>query len=175
MFVAFVAMCVTANAQKWAYESNYTEGIACVKDANGKWGHINEQGKLVGQMWRNVKYFQDGLAPKVVIPCQYYSVDWFGEGLAAVSKSVDNWLKYGFIDKTGKEVIPFKYRTAYSFSEGLAPVSEDDKTFGYIDKSEKVVIPFKFKKAYPFEHGKARVQDENGNWRKIDKTGKFIE
>jgi hypothetical protein len=161
-----------------------------VKDANGKWVHINEQGKLVGQMWRNVKYFQDGLAPvetqdekwgfvdktgKVVIPCQYYSVDWFAEGLAAVSKSVDNWLKYGFIDKTGKEVIPFKYRTAYSFSEGLAPVSEDDKTFGYIDKSEKVVIPFKFKKAYPFEHGKARVQDENGNWRKIDKTGKFIE
>ena len=39
MFVAFAAMCVTANAQKWAYESNYTEGIACVKDANGKWGH----------------------------------------------------------------------------------------------------------------------------------------
>ena len=156
MFVAFAAMCVTANAQqKWAYESNYTEGIACVKDANGKWGHINEQGKLVGQMWRNVKYFR--------------------EGLAAVSKTVDNWLKYGFIDKTGKEVIPFKYRTAYSFSEGLAPVSEDDKTFGYIDKSEKVVIPFKFKKAYPFENGKARVQDENGNWRKIDKTGKFID
>ena len=49
MFVAFAAMCVTANAQKWAYESNYTEGIACVKDANGKWGHINEQGN-----WRKI-------------------------------------------------------------------------------------------------------------------------
>ena len=79
MFVAFVAMCVTANAQKWAYESNYTEGIACVKDANGKWGHINEQGKLVGQMWRNVKYFQDGLAP--------------------VETQDEKW---GFVDKTGK-------------------------------------------------------------------------
>ena len=154
--VAMFAMATEADAQKkWAVQCDYVEGLACVKDANGKWGHINEQGKLVGKMWRSVCYFQDGLAPvetddekwgyvdktgKVVIPNQYYSAGWFSEGLAVVSKSIDYWLKYGYIDKT-----------------------------------EKVVIPFKFKKAYPFEHGKARVQDEDGNWRKIDKTGKFID
>ena len=164
--VAMFALATAANAQKkWAVQCDFVEGLACVKDANGKWGHINEQGKLVGKMWRSVCYFQEGLAPvetddekwgyvdktgKVVIPNQYYSAGWFSEGVAVVSKSIDYWLKYGYIDKTGKEVISLKYRSAGSFSEGLAPVSEDDKTFGYIDKSEKFVIPFKFKKSYPF-------------------------
>lgn len=154
--VAVFAFSTVAMAQtKWAYQSNYSEGMACVKNDQGKWGHVDEQGNQVGQMWRNVKYFQDGLAPvetqdekwgfvdktgKLVIPCQYFNVHWFSEGLAAVSISADYRIKYGYIDKTGK-----------------------------------VVIPFQFEEAYSFENGVAKVQDENRVWRKIDKTGKFIE
>ena len=65
VLVAVFAISTAASAQtrKWAYQSDYEEGMACVKDDQGKWGHIDEQGKLVGQMWRNVKYFQEGLAP----------------------------------------------------------------------------------------------------------------
>ena len=116
MFVAFAAMCVTANAQKWAYESNYTEGIACVKDANGKWGHINEQGKLVGQMWRNVKYFQDGLAP--------------------VETQDEKW---GFVDKSEKVVIPFKFKKAYPFEHGKARVQDEHGNWRKIDKTGKFI------------------------------------
>ena len=154
--VALFAVNTVADAQKkWAYQTDFTEGMACVKDDKGKWGHIDEQGKLVGQMWRSVKYFKDGLAPvenddekwgfvdktgKLVIPCQYFDADWFSEGLSSVSISADYKIRYGYIDKTGK-----------------------------------VVIPLKFVEAYTFENGKAKVQDEDRNWRVIDKTGKFIE
>ena len=62
--VAMFAFSTVADAQqKWAYQSDFDEGMACVKDDQGNWGFIDEQGNLVGQMWRNVKYFQEGLGP----------------------------------------------------------------------------------------------------------------
>ena len=160
MMMALAAMTMAVSAQqKWAYQSDYDEGRACVKDANGKWGHIDEQGKLVGQMWRNVKYFQEGLAPvenqdefwgfvdktgKVVIPCIYFNVGWFSEGLSAVALSEDYSIKYGYIDKTGKVVIPLQWEEAYSFKNGKA---------------------------------KVQVKQDDGQrvWKIIDKTGKYVE
>lgn len=159
MLMAMMALTMTVSAQQWAYQSNFNEGRACVKDANGKWGHINEEGQLIGQMWRSVKYFQDGLAPvmnqdelwgfvdktgKVVIPCQYFDAAWFSEGLSAVSVSADYSIKYGYIDKTGKTVIPLQWENAYSFENGKA---------------------------------KVQVKQDDGQrvWKVIDKTGKYIE
>ncbi|WP_222708662.1 WG repeat-containing protein [Paenibacillus sp. N3.4] len=46
---------------------------------------------------------------------QYDNADSFSEGLAWVSKD----LKYGFIDKTGKEVIAPQYDNAAPFSEAF--------------------------------------------------------
>lgn len=121
MMMALAAMTMAVSAQqKWAYQSDYDEGRACVKDANGKWGHIDEQGKLVGQMWRNVNYFQEGLAP--------------------VKNQDELW---GFVDKTGKVVIPLQWEEAYSFKNGKAKVQvkQDDgqRVWKKIDKTGKYV------------------------------------
>jgi len=115
--VAMFAMATAADAQKkWAVQCDYVEGLACVKDANGKWGHINEQGKLVGKMWRSVCYFQDGLAP--------------------VSEDDKT---FGYIDKTEKVVIPFKFKKAYPFEHGKARVQDEDGNWRKIDKTGKFI------------------------------------
>ena len=124
-FIAMFAFSIAADAQEWAYQGDYSEGLACVKDKNGKWGFIDEQGKLVGQMWRSVKYFQ--------------------EGLGAVETEDEYW---GYVDKTGKLVIPCKYRAAAWFNEGLSAVTEDYNSYGYIDKEGNVAIPFKYRTAF---------------------------
>ena len=118
VLVAVFAISTAASAQtkKWAYQSDYEEGMACVKDDQGKWGHIDEQGKLVGQMWRNVKYFQEGLAP--------------------VENEDELW---GFVDKTGKVVIPFNFKNAYSFEKGNAKVQDADRQWRKIDKTGKYI------------------------------------
>ena len=120
-----------------------------------KWnGHgFDEQpaAKSVGQKWRSMKDFKEGLAP--------------------VMNDEEFW---GFVDETGKLVIPCRYRQVGSFSEGLAYVSEDYQFYGYIDKTGRLVIPMDFKEAGNFENGKADVTTENNKAAVIDKTGKII-
>ena len=120
-----------------------------------KWnGHgFDEQpaAKSVGQKWRSMKDFKEGLAP--------------------VMNDEEFW---GFVDDTGKLVIPCRYRQVGSFSEGLAYVSDDYQFYGYIDKTGRLVIPMDFKEAGNFENGKADVTTENNKAAVIDKTGKII-
>ena len=123
-----------------------------------KWnGHgFDEQpaaksGQAVGQKWRSMKDFKEGLAP--------------------VMNDEEFW---GFVDETGKLVIPCRYRQVGSFSEGLAYVSDDYQFYGYIDKTGRLVIPMDFKEAGNFENGKADVTTENNKAAVIDKTGKII-
>jgi hypothetical protein len=69
---------------------------------------------------------------KPISDAEYYSVDRFSEGLAAVTRSLNG--KYGYIDPTGKQVIPSKYDLAAPFSNGLALVVYK-KQEGYISAS----------------------------------------
>jgi len=34
-FIAMFAFSIAADAQEWAYQGDYSEGLACVKDKNG--------------------------------------------------------------------------------------------------------------------------------------------
>jgi len=138
---------------EWKEVGDYHEGLAWVKDANGKWGFIDKTGRLV-------------------IPCQWVEAERFSEGLAVVRDFNDKW---GFIDKTGRLVIPCKWKGAGNFSEGLAAVEDANDKWGYIDKTGKVIIPCQWKDAWYFSEGLAKVWDANGNWFKIDKTGKVVE
>ena len=36
---AMFAFNLVAHAQKWAYQADFNEGRACVKDKSGKWGY----------------------------------------------------------------------------------------------------------------------------------------
>jgi serine/threonine protein kinase len=88
----------------------------------------------------------------------------------------DNALKFGFIDRTGKEVIPFKYDASHSFGrEGLASVELNNK-WGFIDNTGNEVIPLKYDYAYNFSKlglGLASVK-LNDKWGFIDKNGKVV-
>ena len=101
-------------------KSNYSQGLAGIqsKMTNGKFGFINENGKIV-------------------IECEYDYYNDFSEGLSAVR--VGSKGKYGFIDKNGNNVIDYKYDSVSYFSEGLVAVKINGKA-GYINKEGKVII-----------------------------------
>lgn len=140
---------------------------------DGKWGYINESGK-------------------VVIKSQFDDAKPFYEGLARVK--VEG--KWGFIDPTGKfaispqfEISPYGVGANGSnldFHEGMAAVSlKQGEKWGYIDRSGRIVIPPKYDSAHQFSEGLASVGNNysetvgnasavylGGAARYIDKSGR---
>ena len=86
--------------KKWKEVREYNEGLAGVKDADGKWGFIDKTGKLV-------------------IPCLWKKALFFSEGLVGVQDDNEKW---GFIDKTGKVVLPFEWSNVQWFKNGRVRV-----------------------------------------------------
>lgn len=109
-----------------------------------QWGYINRQGEIV-------------------IPVEYYTVEPFSEGLAAVSKQQEmadgkEERIDGVIDKAGNVVVPFgKYKWIKSFSEGRAVVVDSNSPYightGAIDKTGQVVVPCKYSSLEGFHEG----------------------
>jgi hypothetical protein len=81
---------------------------ASLHGAGGKFGYIDESGK-------------------VVIPPQFDLVTSFSEGMALVGMGEPEKAKWGYIDKTGKIVVPLALEAAGPFKEGLAPVLMEKK------------------------------------------------
>ena len=128
--------------------------------------------------------FKDKNSGEIVIPCGFYQVWNFSEHIEGLAKVVKNTtpnavqasLKYGFIDKTGKEVIPLKYDEIYQFSEfltDLAMVRVNGK-YGFINKTGNEVIPAKYSNSkFIFSEGLAVVMVGN-LYGYIDKSGKEV-
>lgn len=93
----------------------FCDGIASVKNLNGKWGGIDKQGKTV-------------------IPFEYDALGTFLEGLAFACKDG----KYGVIDTQNNVVVPFEYTRITSYSDGLAVAVKDGRAF-CIDRYGKEV------------------------------------
>ena len=101
LFLSLVCAAFTLAAgaqQKWAYQADFNEGRACVKDASGKWGYIDESGKVIS-------------------PCKWRSNYYYQEGMGRV---INDDEKYGYLDLDGNEVIPCQFEFGGFFSEGLA-------------------------------------------------------
>lgn len=96
---------------QYDYAINFSEGLACVKNATNKYGYIN-------------------IKNEVIIPFEFSYATPFREGLASVSNQSG---KYGYIGKDGKIVIPYKYSSAGYFFNGKANVNIDGNKFIYID------------------------------------------
>lgn len=117
---------------KWVIENlkieesgySYSKGVCSVK-SNGKWGYINEKGKII-------------------IPTIYERAYYFNEmGIAPVVKNN----KIGFIDLKGKEITQFvyDYKDAFLFAwvynnENYQGVFKS-KNAGLINKTGKEIIP----------------------------------
>ncbi|MBR6728809.1 MAG: WG repeat-containing protein [Clostridia bacterium] len=129
--------------------SGFSEGLACVRNSEGKWGYIAPNGT-------------------VAIPFIYDEANSFSDSLALIKKEG----LYGYIDKDNNPAIPCQYQEAYPFSEKLACVAKDG-LYGYIDIKGEVVIPCNYSLAFDFAEGAAVIQTETG-YGLIDSTGSFL-
>lgn len=137
----------------------FNQGLAPIKDWDGKWGFINKSGNMV-------------------IPHNYYdfyvrglntTYQVFNDGIASVKNTNYVW---GGIDKTGKTVIPFEYEVLRAFNEGLAVAQKNGK-FGVIDTNNNVVVPFEYDELSGYGSGRC-VAIKNGRAFCIDRYGNEI-
>lgn len=136
--------------RRYKYTGEFHEGLAVVKNNEGKYGFINKKGIEV-------------------IPCQYLDAEDFSEGLAAVRNNDELW---GYINEQGEEVIPCQFRGADIFSEGLAVVENENSDYIYIDKNGLQAIDFKYTYASPFHEGYAIVKHKGSIlYNYLDKKG----
>lgn len=165
----------------------FSEGLAAVRDSQGRYGYIDHTGHYVIEPQFTEAYpFSEGLAQvgtanhlmgfidktgAFVIPARsgYFSPHSnFSEGLACVES---NGL-WGYINRRGTMVIPAKFKSPSSFSDGLAVVDTGRK-YGYINKSGAFAIPPKYNFAWGFSEGIARVE-LRGQMAFIDRHGSVL-
>ena len=148
----------------------FSNGLAAVKK-NGKWGYINNMGKMT-------------------VPPIYIEVRDFHEGKAAV-KTDKGW---GYINLDNKMIIPDKFYDARDFSEGVAAVKSSIKTdkinddgyegeyyghyndlesWRYIKEDGTLAFEGFFRDVSTFHDGVACVFNEK-NWYYINKKGSIV-
>lgn len=156
---------------QWKDAEEFTEGLAAVKNENGKWGFIKKSGVEV-------------------IPCKWFFAIPFKGGMARV---INDSIKYGFIDKSGKEIIPCEWKFAEDFFKGTTLVEDYSGNRFVIDKSGNVIEEYKrvnssedlgaddksdnnsdakeWYDIYSYKEGLARVVDFNDKYGFIDEKG----
>ena len=131
---------------------------------NLKWGYIDERGRVLVELRYAVLHnFSENLAAVAVLDTKNPERPYLGRVLDRRN------LKWGYVDKSGREVIPLQFLGAGDFSEGLAPVNVvnigdvkesgcgPSPTYGYIDKTGAFIIRPQFAGAASFQNGRARV------------------
>ena len=165
-----------------------SEGMIAVK-LNGKWGYINETGKLIIPfVYDEAGYFSDGLAAVAigiawglidkagndVIPIQYDYISLYAtNGLYFAARNDEDFI----IDKTGRELIrKINYGEDLDlfpkFHEGMASVQYNDQ-YGFLNDKGDEIIPFKYDDAVNFNEGLAPVK-LNAKWGFIDKADNVV-
>jgi hypothetical protein len=131
---------------------------------NLKWGYIDERGRVVVELrYAVLRDFAEGLAAAAVLDAEKPERPVFGRGERRN-------LKWGYVDRGGREVVPMQFLGAGDFSEGLAAVNAGvgggggegslcgtPANYGYIDRAGAFVIKPQFTHASKFEGGRARV------------------
>ncbi len=131
---------------------DFFEGLAKVgkKDAYGnlKYGLIDKTGKIVVPLEYDVLGYAANTIDEVTERI-YGSVEYDPNQPIRVAKTgSDGNMKYGYIDKSGRELVPIMYDEAYGFVNGLAKVGKKDDNwdikYGYIDVKGNAVIPMEY-------------------------------
>lgn len=143
---------------KYSVAQPFREGLAVVINRNGRYGFIAADGKVVVPLkYTFANAFKDGVAivkldkeiavlnregVEIVKPGVYTQIQFFSEGLAAVSvggqKESGVGGKWGYINTKGELVIPADLDLATMFQKGKAWVKRDGKSF-HLDATGKRV------------------------------------
>lgn len=119
----------------------------------------------------------------VVIPCKYYEVSSFQNGRAVVCIVSGGALKYGSIDRNGREILPCIYDWVQHTPFGTTWVGEGEdfasRACTLLDVSGKPLIDYKVYQVNPsgkFGHASAAVPDSTGLLRfgVLDGRGRVI-
>lgn len=131
---------------------------------NIKWGYIDETGRILIKLRYTVLgRFSENLAAAALLDAEKPERPALGRGNRLN-------LKWGYVDRSGREVIPMQFLAAGDFAQGLAHVNAvgggqagegslcgPPGNYGYIDKTGAFVINPQFARASPFQNGRARV------------------
>lgn len=185
---------------------SFSEGLAQVRQ-DGKMNFIDKKGNVVfDTQFRSVDFFSEGLAcvendegkcgyidlkGNYIIDPKFVSAMPFINGVAPVSSMVQTddddkaSLKWGIIDKEGKELVPIRYDDIYCgadgedvcledgyFSDGLLAVKSGDE-WGYINEKGNMVIAPQFDEALAFSDGMAIVL-QGKKWGYINLEGEYV-
>lgn len=162
----------------------FSEGVAAVMHADGRWSLISKTGKAVSNnQYDDLGVASEGLIPArtgrlygyinkkgtLAIPARYTRVNAFAGGFATVEQD-GNWQ---IISSTGQVVVKdLKAEAAMAFgSEGLAPVMRAGR-WGFVNRSGETVIAPAYMLTSGFHGGLALVGDAQGRQFYIDATGK---
>ena len=131
---------------------------------NIRWGYIDETGSIIVELrYTILRGFSENLAAAAILDTEKPERLLIGRGNRLN-------LKWGYVDRTGREVIPMQFFDAGDFAEGLAPVNAGGSgggnevslcgspaNYGYIDKTGAFIIKPQFTNAAQFQKGRARV------------------
>jgi hypothetical protein len=131
---------------------------------NIKWGYIDERGRVLVELrYAVLRDYSEGLAAAAVLDAERPE-------RPGVGRLERRNLKWGYVDRAGREVIPAKFISAGDFAEGLAAVNPGGVggegggslcgprgDYGYIDRTGAFVIKPQFTHASKFQNGRARV------------------
>lgn len=138
----------------YSYATDFSEGLACVKNDDYRYGYIDREGK-------------------VIIPFEYESGESFSEGLAYVRTEED---RSGFIDTIGKLVFETPYGIALPFEYGVSVVYglTDFSLKGAINREGKSIVPTEYEMVYVYKNYiEATLSDDTRVY--FDKEGNILQ
>ena len=160
---------------------------------NLKWGYIDERGRVLVELrYAVLRSFSENLAAAALLDVKKPIRSISGRAIERRN------LKWGYVDRSGREVISFQFLNAGDFSEGLAAVNVGgvkeshcgpSSNYGYIDNTGAFIIQPQFAGAAGFQNGRARVSVGRmdyvgrcvccgprfrGKYGQVDRSGNFI-
>lgn len=140
-------------SEKWSSYRDPKEGLAAVKDPNGKWGFANLSGDLI-------------------CPCQWEAVGDFNEGLSWVA---DDDYKCGLINTKGQIVVKPRFHTIYC-KDGLLHIAKDETHWGLAYKDGNIITQCLWKEDIQYIDlaTTLKVKDQNDLYGLMDMGGNII-
>jgi hypothetical protein len=152
---------------KYSDAGAFSEGLAFAEHPGTlKKGYIDKSGKWIIQpvydkafnfseghavtMQFGKWYFIDKIGGFLSIPGKYSEIGELHEGLAVVSRQVNDSLLFGCINKSGTEVIPPTFEFLDNFLEGTSVFLKKGRA-GMVDNTGKILIPPYYDELYRYD------------------------
>ena len=162
--------------------TSFSDGYASVC-CSGKWGHIDEYGRLVSAYIFDSQYYFQNERALAVFGGKNVIIDLAGQIIARLADGYQylgllsqgivvytDGSHYGLIDVAGNILLPLSdglYMDVYQsdvplFTSGIQPVMSLEGKWGYIDTNGTVIIPCVYECASPVYDGIVYVKTDEG-------------